>query len=233
MLAIRRKQGNQYAEALLLKAVKVGRFLHQFPFVRAVGVSGSLSKNFADEKADIDFFIIAKADRLWIARTFMHLYKKFTFLTGKQHLYCMNYYVDQKALLLKEQNIFTAMEIKTLLPISGKKDIQLFFGVNKWADELLPACDFRIQQKDDPGKSLIKKSVEWMLNGWMGNHLENFLFRLTQKRWKRKMEKGKRNQKGQTMGLITDKHSAKSNPGDFQEKVLAMYEQKLRQVPGS
>jgi hypothetical protein len=157
----------------------------------------------------------------------MHLYKKLTFLTGKQHFYCMNYYVDEKAFHLEEKNIFTAIEIKTLLPVSGKQTMNLFFESNKWASDYLPACNYRPQQKKDPGISLFKKLWEWIFKAAVGNCLENYLFRLTQKRWKRKIEKGKRNEKGQTMDLITGKHFARSNPGAFQEKVLALYEQKL------
>ncbi|HMK25323.1 MAG TPA: hypothetical protein VK483_04770 [Chitinophagaceae bacterium] len=227
LLAHRRRQGNQLAGKLLAKAFRIGRFLYQFPFVRAVGISGSLSKNYADEKADIDFFIITKANRLWIARTLMHLYKKITFLTGREHFHCMNYYIDEKALLLEEKNIFTAIEIKTLLPACGEQTIKLFFGINTWANEYLPACNYRRQEKTDPRVSWLKKFLEWMLNGKPGDRLENYLFKLTQNRWKRKMEKGKRNKKGQTMDLITGKHFARSNPGAFQEKVLALYEQKL------
>src|SRR6185436_13451675 len=55
LLSHRRMQGNKRAEKMLVKAGKIGRFLYQFPFVRAVGVSGSLSKNFAGEGSDIDF----------------------------------------------------------------------------------------------------------------------------------------------------------------------------------
>ena len=58
-------------------------------------MSGSLSKHFADEKSDIDFFIITSANRLWIARTCMHLFKKVSYIAGKQHWFCMNYYVDE------------------------------------------------------------------------------------------------------------------------------------------
>jgi hypothetical protein len=230
LLAHRRKQGNQLAEELLTKGLRIGRFLYQFPFVRGVGISGSLSKNYADEKADIDFFIITKANRLWIARTIMHLYKKFTFLTGKQHYYCMNYYVDETALLLEEKNIFTAIEIKTLLPACGQQTMKLFFGTNTWADGYLPLCKYRRQQKTDPGSSWIKKIQEWMLNGKIGNIIENYFFHLTQNRWKRKMQKGKRNKKGQAMDLLTGKHFARSNPGAFQEKVLAIYEKKLSEL---
>ena len=79
LAATRRIHGNLRAALLLPAAHKIGRFLYRFPFVRGIGVSGSLSKNFADEKADIDFFIITKPNRLWIARTLMHLLKNWLF----------------------------------------------------------------------------------------------------------------------------------------------------------
>src|SRR5258708_1655615 len=56
----RRRKGNKRADELLEIAYRVGRSLYKFPFVKGVGVSGSLSKNYADEDADIDFFIITK-----------------------------------------------------------------------------------------------------------------------------------------------------------------------------
>jgi hypothetical protein len=230
LLAHRRRQGNARAEKLIPKAMAIGRFLSRFPYVNAVGISGSLSKNYADEKSDIDFFIVTKANRLWIARTFMHLFKKLTFLTGRQHLYCMNYYVDEKALLLQEKNIFTAIELKTLLPVSGDPAMQQLFHTNQWADIWLPCCDYRTQPSPHRNNTWLKKSIEWMFDNRMGQQLNHFLFRATTRRWNKKEQKGKRNKKGLIMGLETDLHFARSNPGAFQEKVLEMYQQKLGEL---
>ncbi len=230
LLIHRRNEGNIRAEKLLVKALKIGRFLYQFPFVRAVGVSGSLSKNFADEKADIDFFIITKANRLWIARTMTHLFKKLTFITGRQHFYCMNYYIDENAFVLDDKNIFTAIELKTLLPVCGEKQLEDFFEANIWANQWLPNCSNRIQQQKDPNNSWLKRSIEWMLNKVGGNRFNNYLWRATSRRWKRKELAGKKNEKGHTMGLITGKHFAKSNPGDFQQKVLTLYQKKANAI---
>ena len=207
--------------------MKIGRFLFQFPYVRAIGISGSLSKNYADEKADIDFFIITKANRLWIARTLMHIFKKFTFLTGKQHFYCMNYYVDETALEMEDKNIFTAIEVKTLLPVGGKEALDNFFIANQWTDEFLPACSCRNLQNAESSRSWIKKFIEWILNNKVGDRLDNYLMKITSRRWKRKEQKGKRNEKGQAMGLITGKHFARSNPESFQEKLLMLYDEKI------
>jgi Nucleotidyltransferase domain len=227
LLAHRRTQGNKKAEKMLVKAMKIGRFLYQFPFVRSVGISGSLSKNFAEEGSDIDFFIITKGNRLWIARTIMQLLTKLALLRGRQHFYCMNYYIDEHALLLPEKNIFTAIELKTLLPVAGNRIMQQFFETNQWADTWLPVCEYRSQSSPDPHTSWLKRLGEWILGARLFNPIEDYLFFSTTRRWQRKEMKGMRNDKGHILNLLTGKHFARTNPDAFQEKVLAIYEQKL------
>ncbi len=126
-LAERRQRGEAHADSLLAIANRNARLLYKFPFVRGVCISGSLSKHFADEKADIDYFIVTKANRLWLARTFMLLYRRLTSLTGHLDHYCLNYYVDEEALEVQEKNIFTATELYTLLPAAGGESLARFF----------------------------------------------------------------------------------------------------------
>jgi hypothetical protein len=230
LLVHRRKEGNLRAQRLLPKGLKIGRFLFHFPFVRAVGISGSLSKNFADEKADIDFFIITKANRLWLARTMMHLFKKLTFLTGHQHYFCMNYYIDENALLIEPQNIFTAVEITTLLPVRGKEAMNNFFSINDWNCRYFPKHIHTELKDENISGSWIKKLTEGVFNNRVGDFLDQWLYQLTTQRWQKKSRKGRRNKNGRTMNLITGKHFARSNPGAFQEKVLSLYEQKLEEL---
>lgn len=227
LLAPGRREGNLRAQKLMPKAFKIGRFLFHFPYVRAVCISGSLSKNFADEKADIDFFIITKSNRLWLARTIMHLFKKLTFFTGHQHYFCMNYYIDEKALLIDAQNIYTAVEVTTLVPVCGKKTMNDFFSSNNWTEKFFPGHDCPELPDENYKKPLIKRFTEWVFNNRLGDYLDQWLMKITTHRWQKKNREGKRNKNGRTMKLITGKHFSRSNPGAFQEKVLAMYEQKL------
>ena len=227
LLSHRRTEGNARAEAMLPKAFAIGKFLYRFPFVRAIGISGSLSKNFADEKADIDFFIITKANRLWIARSIMHLFKKLTFITGHQHYFCMNYYIDEDALQIESRNIYTAIEIATLLPVAGKAALDNFFTINKWSQDYFQARENKLAGNDKAGRNWFKRSIEWIFSNGFGNRLDNWLLKMTTLRWQQKSSKGKRNKNGNTMNLATGKHFSRSNPGSFQEKVLAKYEQKL------
>ena len=137
-LIARRCEGNKRAAGLITVAGKVSDILIRFPYVRGIAISGSLSKNFADENSDIDLFIITAKNRLWIARTLMHAFKKLTFLVNKQDYFCMNYYVDEEQLEIIEKTIYTAIEVVTLIPLQGDSMIENFYSANAWTREYLP-----------------------------------------------------------------------------------------------
>lgn len=230
-LALRRINGNNRAKDLLVRAYKVARFLFHFPYVRGIGISGSLSKNFADEEADIDFFIITAPNRLWIARTIMHTAKKLSFLVGKQHWLCMNYYIDETAMEIEEKNIFTAMELITLLPAYGNGAITNFFEKNEWASSYYPNYSIKVKSvESNYFKSALKSFFEKLMNNKLGDKLDDYLMKLTTKRWNEKTTQKKLNRRGVRMGLSTGKHFSKPNPEFFQKKVLAMYHTKMKEI---
>ena len=230
--SIERLHGNRRATKLLSKAISIGKFLNKFPYIRSVMVSGSLSKGYADEKADIDFFIITKANRLWIARTILHLFKKVTFLVGRQNLYCMNYFIDEKALEIPDKNLYTATEIVTLLPVCGRMASDEFFRKNLWVKQFLPAYKNNSKFGVSDNSGLTKKLFEAVFNNRIGDRLDEFLYYWTTYRWQKKEYKKQRNSKGKVMNLITGKHFAKSNPEAFQERIIERFESKVQELKG-
>ncbi len=89
------------------------------------------------EDGDIDFFIITKADRLWICRTLLVLYKK-VFLLNSRKYFCVNYFVDENNLKIKDKNMFTAIEVKHLLSVYNPELIGHFKEINNWTNEFIP-----------------------------------------------------------------------------------------------
>ena len=226
-LVTRRVQGNAKAAVMLKKARNAASLISKFPFVRGVAVSGSLSKNFADDYADIDFFIITSADRLWLCRTCLHLFKKFTFLLRKQHFFCMNYFIDESQLCIIEKNIYTATEIATLIPFTGDYIFEQFYKANQWIDKLLPLHAPKQISNQDPARSILKRFTEKLFNGRLGNAIDDFFMKLTIRSWKQKTEKKKRNSHGVIMGMHAGKHFSKPDPANFQKKLLQHYENSL------
>ena len=229
-LSERRSKGNEKAIQLLQKAEKVAGFLSRFPFVRGVAVSGSLSKNFADDTADIDFFIITAANRLWIARSFLHVFKKLTFLVNMQHYYCMNYFVDEAEPVIVEKNIYTAIEIATLLPLRGTVVFEIFYTANGWTKRFLPNNYMRISSAKETGSNWLKSLAEQLFSNKMGDRLDNFFMKMTAKRWNKKTENRKKNNRGELMSLQAGKHYSKPNPANFQQKLLKLYENNLTDI---
>jgi hypothetical protein len=226
----RRCKGNSVAKTKMDTALRAVAILSHFPYVHALAISGSLSKNFADEKTDIDFFIITAPNRLWIARTIMHLFKKLSFLVGRQDWFCMNYYVDEAMMEIPEKNIFTAMEIVTLIPMYGHETLSCFFNNNEWTKNYFPVkkspcCNMVITKK-----SFLKKTVEKIFDNRLGDVLDNWLMKWTDKRWQQKTEQERVNEKGIRMGMKANKHFSKPDPKNFQNKVLQQYENKLKQI---
>jgi hypothetical protein len=227
----RRLDGNARAASLLPMGHRIGRQLGKFPFVRGVGISGSLSKNFADQQADIDFFIITSANRLWIARTLLHGLKKLSFLFGKQHWLCMNYFIDEEVLLMQEQNLFIAMELVTLKPVSGN-GLNRFFNANQWALDYFPNQHEIAATGIHPGRAWYKRTIEWMINNKLGDWLDDQLMRITSKRWEKKEREQRLNSKGFPLSLRIAKHYGRPNPEHLQKRILDLYAERMQAMPG-
>jgi len=103
---IRRVEGNGRAKGKMKIAKWFANFISLFPFVRAVFLSGSISKGYLDKEADIDYFIITKQNRLWLSRFLLVLFKKI-FLLNSYKYFCINYFISEDNLEIEEKNIYT------------------------------------------------------------------------------------------------------------------------------
>jgi hypothetical protein len=229
-LVTRRVAGNKKATELIRIAARISTMLIKFPYVRGIAISGSLSKNFADENSDIDLFIITAKNRLWIARTLMHAFKKLTFLANKQDYFCMNYYIDEDQLEIVEKNIYTAIEVVTLAPLQGDKIFEQFYAENTWTAKYLPNKIMRISSARPTATSFIKRSFEYAFNNRMGNFIDTLLMKVTASRWTKKTKQNKVNSKGIIMGMDTGKHYSKPDPKNYQGKLLQQYQNNIDRI---
>ena len=208
-------------------ARKVAAFLYRFPYVRGIAISGSLSKNYADDGSDIDLFIITAKNRLWVARTIMHCLKKLTFLVNKEHYFCMNYYIDEEELLIAEKNIYTAIEIGTLIPLEGDIVFEKFYSANAWTRDFLPNKNMRVASAKPIKRPLLKRLIEAIFNLPFGNMIDSLLMKITARRWRNKTVHQKLNSHGDVMAMVTGKHYSKPDPRNFQANLLLKYERKI------
>lgn len=226
----RRVKGNKKAFEMVKTARRVGNLLIKFPYVRGIAISGSLSKNYADDGSDIDLFIITAANRLWMARTLMHCLKKLTFLVNKQHCFCMNYYIDEQQLEIAEKNIYTATEVVTLIPIQGDTTFSDFFTANAWTRNFLPNHIMRVSSAKSLKKSFFKNVVEFLFDNKLGDLLDDNFMKVTITRWDQKTKAKKLNDHGFLLAIAAGKHYAKPDPKNFQFNLISRFENKVAQL---
>ncbi len=186
-LVYRRKQGNKIGRQKLKKANLVARFLGLFPFVEAVCISGSLSKDFALKDSDLDYFIITAPNRMWMARNFMHLFRKLTFAVNAQKMFCMNYFISIQELMINPQNEFTAIELASLKPAFVHTGWNELITINSpWVSHYLPNAGKEKSTYPKTKKAFLTRVVEYMINKIGGDKIEDWFYKSTMKRWAKK-----------------------------------------------
>jgi hypothetical protein len=227
-LVERRIRGNREAERWMKLAERQAKLIQSFPFVQAVMASGSLSKGYMDENCDLDFFIITKPDRLWIARTLLVLYKRI-FLKGSHKYFCVNYFVDENHLTIEEQNIFTSTELATLIPLTGKGFYNRLIKANEWVFSFLPNCDVQLREvKYEEPIGAGKKLMELIFNLFLPKFWNRFFMKLTLSRW-RKLYGSHLPDSVFEVAFKTKAHVSKNHPNHFQHRVLTLYQKKKRE----
>jgi hypothetical protein len=227
-LTERRIKGNQKAEVYKEIALRRGNLIFQFPFVRGVMMSGSLSKNYADDQTDIDFFIVTKPNRLWIARTLLVLFKRI-FLLNSHKFFCVNYFVDEEHLEIEEKNLFTATELSTLVPLAGLSSYQRLMDTNKWVNQMLPHATPRNPLSAGSERaSWFKTFIEITLSAFPLNALEKKCRRTTHQRWKR-LYAHDFSTDDFDIAFKSKGYVSKNHPENFQQRVREKYKARLQQ----
>ncbi len=224
----RRLKGNEMAIKIMPKALKVGKLIARFPYVKSVCLSGALAKGYYDDDGDIDFFIITDSNRLWIARTLLVLYKKIFLLNSKKY-FCVNYFISSDHLKISERNRFTATEMVTLIPVYGKESFTVLLKENQWTTGFFPnkrPTDYTFIK--DFGKPFFSRAIQMVFNTSLGDYLDIFFRKITLKRWYSKfshLEKDDFN-----IAMKSTKGVSKHHPQNFQKKVINLLNEKYSKI---
>ena len=227
-LVERRVKGNEMAKKIMPKANRVARLIAKFPYIDSVSLSGALSKGYFDDDGDIDFFIITKPNRLWIARTLLILYKKIVLLNSKKY-FCVNYFITSNHLQIQEQNRFTATELVTLIPLYGKDVFVNFVRENQWAYDFFPNKKNQdILQIKDTEKYWLSKILQTVFNTRFGNFLEHIFRTMTLKKWTTKFDNLEK--EDFDIAMKSTKNVSKHHPQNFQKIVIDRLDKDYKEV---
>ena len=230
----KRITANTTALQQVKRAKKIASFLHWFPYIKGIAISGSLSKKVADKKSDYDFFIITEQNRLWVSKLFFTLFIKCAKLLGLGKFFCLNYVVDESSLEVTEKNIFTATEIVTLIPVHGNELFNRFFAANEWVQDFFPNRDSFVNTATEKRYVLARKFTEWFFNNKAGDKTDDAIMHFFKRRCKKLMEQKKFTESGFQIGaLMIDKHFCRPYPQHFQQMILSRHTEKITKIKGN
>jgi len=213
-LRIRRQNGNRLARHYLNKSIRFLKIMSGFPFVKAIFISGSISKNFAEKKGDVDFFIICKDGRVWLLKTMLILFKKI-FLFNNHKFFCANYILSENHLEIQVKNIYTAYEVRTLLPVYGSRICREFIEANNWTNQYLPYLDYKFHLMHQPGKQWIKPILEWLFSWKIIDSVDTLMMKLIRKNWIRRYRANYGSSEAFEKMLSTSKHASRAHHRNF------------------
>ncbi len=170
-LAREAAQASAYRRACLY-----GRMIGRLPFIRMVGLTGSLALLNCNGNIDYDYFLVTKENRVWLGRAFALILNRIASLFGET--LCPNIVLSESALEWQQKDLYAAREICQMKLISGEQTYLKFRRANRWTDVCLPNAS--ISRRDLLTKSgshkpgLFKILGEFILRGKFGDRLESF-----------------------------------------------------------
>lgn len=148
--------------------------IRTLPWVKMIGITGSVSAFNASKNDDLDVLIVCQKDRIWLTRLFVSI---ILILMGKyankvhKNKICPNIYMDESELQWKpeNQNIYVANDILQIYPWFYKDDIYFkFIAKNLWIKKHFGLFNI----------NLPKKFVSTSHNSPILDKLENWVHKL-------------------------------------------------------
>jgi len=165
----------------LKKARKITWFLQLAPFIRMIGLNGSMTRGEIKKESDIDFLVVAKQGRIWTSRFFVTI---LTHLTGQRRYgnkiagrICLNRYQTDQFLEIKPHDFYHARTFSSLAPLYDQNLYPKYQRENKWMEEFgfKVSPGVKINPVRGPILNFLREIEEAVLSGRLGNWLEKNL----------------------------------------------------------
>lgn len=137
-----RLERQRIADRNIRGARRVASIMRFFPFVRMVGLTGSLSMKNAERGSDWDFFIVLRSGYIWTGRatvtTLLHLFGLRRHGSHIAHRACLNFWVTTRSLEIWLKDLFSSSEYFFIIPLFGEATFRKFQQSNAWIRRFRP-----------------------------------------------------------------------------------------------
>ncbi len=188
-LVAERQEATKITEQKLIRARRAVKLIRSVPFLRAIFVCNSVGAGMARPDSDIDWFIVAEKNRVWLVRLFTNLILRLfglrTYGAHQANRVCLSFYVDAGHLDLApwriaDDDIHFAYWLNQMIPLYDPKNYyEKLLTANKWVEHYLPRIRYSFPAKQFPTVSDSRLGKMWkglwqtMWSGKYGDTVEN------------------------------------------------------------
>lgn len=136
-----RRRRHLISQVKLKKLEKIIKIFKFIPFIKLVCITGALAMNNAEADDDIDLMIVTSSNRLWLTRllALLLLFPRLRRNKKINNRFCLNLWLDETSLAIKQRNLYIAHEICQARPILDRdQTYQKFITANLWYKQFLP-----------------------------------------------------------------------------------------------
>lgn len=111
------------------------RLIASLPYVRMVGLSGSIAHLNLEHGGDLDLFIVTRGRHVWTTAVVVILLAR---LLGRRRTLCANFIVADTSLVFEPQDFYTASQIIGMKPITGTDTFRAILDANPFVRTFFP-----------------------------------------------------------------------------------------------
>jgi len=207
--------------------------IFQYPLTKAeigkyISYKSSESELENAQDSDLDYFVITEKNRLWLAKLFLVLFKRLFLLNSKKE-FCINYFISESNLKIQEKNIFTSIELVSMIPVNDNYWHGRLLSENTWINEYCKNFINKNASSPTPkSKPAWSKFVYSMLNGAIGDKLEKRVMMFVYNKNKKKYAKELSIEDFELM-FRTNEVQAKVHNSNHQGRILDLYAEKVKE----
>lgn len=173
-----------------LRAVRVAQFLSLVPYLRLIGLNGSLARGKIRETSDIDFLIVSTPGRLFTVRflvtLIVHLFglrRYGPYIAGR---ICLNRYQTTDHLEVTPHNMYHGEVFSPMIPLVNLRETyEQYVRANQWMEQTgypIRYRHLRGYQNLTGFMAPFRRLAEFLLKGTIGDRIENYLTRYQTKK---------------------------------------------------
>ncbi len=234
----------ELTKKLTTKVQKKIWYLKNVPFIKMIAIVNSVAFSTVHKDSDIDIFVITSKGRVYSTRFILIRFLKILGLLPKTEKdragkVCISYYVESNSINLNNirlnniDDVYLDFWLISLNPFYGQDYYRKLIKSNQDILVKFPNFNFKLKHKvsgwnfqNNESKSMFTKFIEWFFGGFIGNLMEDTIY----KYYAQQLKKLMLGQPGFPMSIIQKNILKLHGRNDRRQSIAQKHKEKISEL---